>query len=948
MNNIVLPFETRKSFTKKMEDYLEEDMVNRRLSSINNVNMIQEGKKSSKKLIGNLTEIKNQQIDNLLLNNTKQTIKGMINAIIDFRNQGNQIEQIENKMIKGEFKIINSKSKNPNEENKINNISNFSYKRLSYNNSVDANNFYKKIKKLVVSPRRNSYQNNPIKNKFAFNYGTSNKRSNKKINTLEKKGKIKNKKLLKTDIIKPNENKYKKLITFLDDNNLILLKKKKLKKKYDSNIISSNNLISNLLNEEKSNQKKLSNKQILANRIFLGSEHLIQKNLEREYQLKAFRELNYRKLITLKGVYDSLSESEDELDEPTFIIHPESIFFLRWKFILFLIIGYNIIFTPLSFAFYYKNFLFFFLGDLICDIIFFLDFIFQFFIPYPDLINENYELNHFNIIKHYFFTWFFFDLIVDFPISTIINVKCKLKRNEYHNNVQLLHLLKLIKILKLLKQKLNSRKLTEKKISKISMLFNSTKSGRLFIFFFIFFSLNHILSCIYCFIARIHYPNWIYFYNLQDSSNISIYICAIYYNLLTIYSIGYGNIVPISLSEKIYTIFLQSIGIFIYSFLVSHMMLVLKISPKKEEYNRKLNLLNDIKIKYNITNKLYYKIHRILDFNYEIDNKDKFQLLDYVPSNLRYELIEIMYKKMLNFKFFKNTNIDFIAKVIVNLKPLKAAFGDIIIKEDEFIDELIFVIKGKISVECFYKNKVIKISEINSGEHFGEINMFLNKKSSFDLVVKSRTAECVILSKDILFEITNEYSDILTNIQTVSMINYTLFEKKLKKRKKEIDNQLKINNKKEIKKIVKFKKKKCKNIDIIEELSNEESNDISSEKKSKNLKNKVYFIKRKKSTSEESFISNKKILSDKENKIRNKLVDGQLFESKKISATVVMKNKKKQFNRKSLIMAKNVFEGSLNINKPKEFYIIMFDKITLKEQIKKINNIYNRIKSHFL
>ncbi len=47
-------------------------------------------------------------------------------------------------------------------------------------------------------------------------------------------------------------------------------------------------------------------------------------------------------------------------------------------------------------------------------------------------------------------------------------------------------------------------------------------------------------------------------------------------------------------------------------------------------------------------------------------------------------------------------------------------------------------------------------------------------------------------------------------------------------------------------------------------------------------------------------------------------------------------------------MAKNVFERSLNINKPKEFYIIMFDKITLKEQIKKINNIYNRIKSHFL
>ena len=974
-----LPFEARKKLAPKMEDFIEREMVKKKFSSLSNLKEINNVlRKSTKKLnkknetLDQLPHIqKNQIINKSILNKRRDTIRGMINAIIDLRNKGNKIDQIENRLSKGEFHIILQKGNNKIQNKKLNfNEINSKNKRLSYN-ILDKNNFYKKIKKLVISPKRCSLQINDTFFKEPL------KLSNRNIIKIKKNKENKNKNKLNwvnTVVFKSNDKNYKQFFETgkkndLNKYNLTYVQKKK---KFNSNTMILRNSLSkkillkyqNKNNSIISNSLKydLSNRKSLASRILLGSEQLIQKNMGIEYQLQQFNESNYRKLIKSDLVYDSLSESEEEFEEPIFIFHPESSYFIKWKIILFICLSYNIIITPLGFSFYYKNFLPFLIGDFICDFISILNFILQFFIPYPDYLNETYETHHLLILKHYLSTWFFMDIITDSPLATIINFKSKIKANNYHNNSQLIHLFKILRIFKLLKYNMNPRKLEESKISKISMLFNSTKTGRLIFFSFIFIILNHILSCTHCFIGRFNYPNWITSHKLQDLNYISIYLAATYFNLYTIYSIGYGNIVPISIHEKVYTIFLQTIGIFIYSFLVSHMMLILKISPKKEEFERKLNILNDIKIKYNIKNKLYHKIRRILDFNYEIDNTDKFELLNYIPSHIRYELIEIMYKNMLNFKFFKNTNLNFISKIIINFKPLKASFGDIIIKENDDIDELIFVIKGKISIESIYKNKIIKISEINNGENFGEINLFLNQKSSYDLIVKSRVAECVLLSKEILFEIANEFSDIFNNKIRISMINFTLFERKLKKKRKEIDNELKINNEKRIKKLL---KKNCKEknenengqvkkIQTIKELSNEESAETLSKQESQEspIFKKNYplspDVRRRKNIISEDDLKIK-MNSDDEKKIKNKNIISKKSSKTFIMKGIINKNNKNNINikNKSLIIAKNIFEGSLNINKPKQFYTLMFNKITLKEQIKKIENIHNKIKTHY-
>jgi hypothetical protein len=264
------------------------------------------------------------------------------------------------------------------------------------------------------------------------------------------------------------------------------------------------------------------------------------------------------------------------------------------------------------------------------------------------------------------------------------------------------------------------------------------------------------------------------------------------------------------------------------------------MNDKNIKYEEKIQILKDIKLSNpNFTEELYDKILRLLHYRkHREEETEKNIVLNSIPNSLKNLLVIEMYKPFINgFLFFKGIeNREFIVQVISKLQPVLGIKGDVLIQEGEFIEDIIFVKNGILSLEVwidldfpkksieyyliqygffndseiqllkkqinnkeksvflpsslgdnhnsvvenktiskyyFFKEdrtileehkKKIKVLDIRKNDHFGDVYMFLNKKSPLFVRVKSNKADLLLLRKLDALNISSNYPTIWKNI----------------------------------------------------------------------------------------------------------------------------------------------------------------------------------------
>jgi len=548
-----------------------------------------------------------------------------------------------------------------------------------------------------------------------------------------------------------------------------------------------------------------------------------------------------RVLQRMGEIYDSLDE--EDITISTTYIHPDSKILKVIDFLVFIFSIYNLIYIPFflvlndihcrrGFFINIVNII-----EIIMDITYIIDTIIPFFIAYYTL-DDILKTNLSEIGSEYLKSYFIIDLCAAIPFKLIFDIydtKCTdigyLSAPLYQNNIY--YCLLLLKIPKALKAFYHN------KISNyISEFLNEYEhfDGCLGLYsgVIIFFACIHIMSCTFIFIGKCQYPGWIIRFGFENSTFVQLYLIAIYYIITTCTTVGYGDLTCITLVEKLFGLVMEIVGIFAYSFAVSAISNYVKImNDKTEKYREKSEILEDIKMSYpDLSEELYMEIHRYLKFKFKfhetLDNK---VIINSLPLTLKNTLVCEMYNPIIqNFVFFRNfNNIDFIVKVILSFKPILAIRNDILIKDGDFVEDIIFVKKGRLSLELpirieekeinksktlktklgkdigysrtnksLRKSKTIlinvmthdndnieeenededenityyKILDIRKNEHFGDILMFLNKRSSLRVKVKSRKAELFYLNKKDAIEISQSYSQIWKKINKKSLFNW--------------------------------------------------------------------------------------------------------------------------------------------------------------------------------
>ena len=120
----------------------------------------------------------------------------------------------------------------------------------------------------------------------------------------------------------------------------------------------------------------------------------------------------------------------------------------------------------------------------------------------------------------------------------------------------------------------------------------------------------HILACGWYYLARnsSSADNWLRRYNFVDEAWYDRYWASLYFIYTTFTTTGYGDIVPYTSDEFVFTIFIVCLGVSFYSYVFSHMMIRLnEYNVKNGEFNTKKLLLKQLATKHKVIGKTLQK-----------------------------------------------------------------------------------------------------------------------------------------------------------------------------------------------------------------------------------------------------------------------------------------------------------------------------------------------------
>lgn len=502
-------------------------------------------------------------------------------------------------------------------------------------------------------------------------------------------------------------------------------------------------------------------------------------------------EIVNRKLYKREKICDTDTEDEESENEKEipWIVLPDNPYKKTWDLVIAFLILYSSIITPYEIAFSEKNGTNWF--EILIDILLAIDIVLTFFSAYTD-DEENLVKNHKKIIQRYLRSWFAVDLISVLPVSYFLNSNSRLSGlTKLSKLPKMYRLVKLTKLLRMTKMnsKGNLNRVTKFFMEKLKI---NANVERLFFFVLTFLLMNHLCACFWYFMAKIEDfspDSWVVRLGYIDSSNLELYIISFYWTLTTVTTVGYGDITAGTTIERIYNLFIMSFGVLLYSFAIGSLSsIVSTLDQKSEEMNQKLQILSSIKKEFNLEQSIYDKVRKVIKYDLSRNQKDKMIFLQELPNKLRIELSQIMHDKVIqNFYFFRDQPSDFFAYVAPLLKPVKFSQNDYLYKCQDMIDEMYFVAKGTV-IFCLDKKYGEKeIREIKKNNNFGEIEMCLNEKLSFNIKIKSRNCELFVLKKNDFLRLSVNFKEFIETFLHKSLMRYLKFNEEKNKMIREFD-----------------------------------------------------------------------------------------------------------------------------------------------------------------
>ncbi|KAK8525950.1 hypothetical protein V6N12_020435 [Hibiscus sabdariffa] len=391
-----------------------------------------------------------------------------------------------------------------------------------------------------------------------------------------------------------------------------------------------------------------------------------------------------------------------------FIIHPDNWWYVVWTHFILIWAVYSSFFTPLEFGFFRGLPENLFLLDIAGQLAFLLDIVIRFFLAYRHTHSYRLVYDHRLIALRYLKSRFIVDFLGCLPWDAIYKLCVRKEPIRYMLWIRLSRALRVTEFFEKL----------EKDI-RINYLFI-----RIVKLLVVEYYCTHAAGCIFYYLATTLPPSkegytWIgslqmgeYRYsNFREIDLWKRYILSLYFSVVTMVTVGYGDIHAVNVREMIFVMIYVSFDMILGAYLIGNMAALIVKGSKTERFRDKMADLIKYMNRNNLDKQISKEIKGHLKLAYDRSYTEATALQD-VPASIRTKAIKV------HEEFFLP--------------------GEVIIEQGNVVDQLYFVCHGKLVEVGRGKNDETGDSfmDLQTYSSFGEVSFLCNSPQPYTIRVR--------------------------------------------------------------------------------------------------------------------------------------------------------------------------------------------------------------------